>query len=236
MVGDGIRESVEAMADFLQQTPQLLFTLALVELQVYEIAAGNGKQRLVVPQIVARTREVTRAVVRVEGEAQRVVQVSVDVPTLGDKPPSVSKRYTLTENDFFDLLSKSVDQSDIAFAQKIIQDVSDRGCIVEWKQATFVVKLADPGGSGQRLTLFIINKQGELHLGWLAGQLKSLNMCEEIGFDFVKDTAQLFKDVGVHQKYHDSLTKPVSLSELRERYNEFSSLFQRTIDQIRQSP
>ncbi len=35
IVGDGIRESVEDMADYLSQTPQLHFTLALVELKVY---------------------------------------------------------------------------------------------------------------------------------------------------------------------------------------------------------
>ncbi|MFC2000694.1 hypothetical protein ACFLXE_08100, partial [Chloroflexota bacterium] len=235
VVGDGIRESVEAMANYLQQTPQLLFTLALVELQVYEVATDTGKQRLVVPQIVARTREVTRAVVRVDGEAQRIVQVSVDMPTVEDKKFDGIKGPTLTENDFFDLLSKSVGQPDIAFAQQIIQDMSDRGCIVEWKTASFVVKLADPGGSGQRLTLFIINKQGELHLGWLPGQLKSLNIDEDIGLNFVKHTAQLFEDVGVHQKYPELLARPVSLSEYRERYDEFSSLVQETIDQIRQS-
>ncbi len=35
VVGDGIHESVEEMAKFLTQTPQLHFTLALVELQVF---------------------------------------------------------------------------------------------------------------------------------------------------------------------------------------------------------
>ena len=36
IVGDGIRESVEDMVDFLSGSPQLQFTLGLIELQVYK--------------------------------------------------------------------------------------------------------------------------------------------------------------------------------------------------------
>ena len=36
IVGDGIRESVEDMIDYLSNTAQLLFTLGLVELQIYK--------------------------------------------------------------------------------------------------------------------------------------------------------------------------------------------------------
>jgi len=77
VVGDGIGESVEEMADFLSQAPQLQFTLALVELQVYDLETSDGRSRLVLPQVVARTNEVTRAVVHVEGASEGV---RVDVP------------------------------------------------------------------------------------------------------------------------------------------------------------
>lgn len=235
IVGDGIRESVEAMVDFLQQIPQLLFTLALVELQVYEITEDDTKQYLIMPQIVTRTREITRAVVRVESEPRQDVKVSVDVPPLEDKSTRGSKRFTLTEDDFFNILSKSVDQPYIEFVKQLIQDVYNSGCIVEWKQASFVVKLDDPGGSGQRLTLFIISKQGELNFGWLPGQLKSLHMSEEIAFNFINGAAQLFNSAKVNPKYPDTLIKPVPPDDLRENYNEFLLLFEKTVEQIRQS-
>ena len=88
VVGDGIRASVEAMAEFLQQTPQLQFTLALVELQVYALGKEGEKPWLVVPQIIARTREITRAVVKVEGVAIESVQITLDteIETPGRKP------------------------------------------------------------------------------------------------------------------------------------------------------
>ena len=65
IVGDGIREDMERMTAYLQAAPQLLFSLHLVELQIYELSNGD---RLVVPQFVARTAEITRAVVHVRKE------------------------------------------------------------------------------------------------------------------------------------------------------------------------
>jgi hypothetical protein len=235
IVGDGIRESVEEMTDFLQRTP-LLFTLALVELQVYELGAEGSKPLLVLPQIVARTREIIRAVVRVEGKAIESVHVEVDTEikeVKTEKQPG--KRFTLTEQDFFDALSQSVNQKDMAFAHQIIDDMQSRGCRIDWKQSSFVVKLPDPGGSGQQLTLFIVTRKGEMYVGWLPQQLQSLNLPPDIALDFVKESVQLFRDIEIHGKYPDSWSRNVLLGELRQQYNEFASLVQKTIDKIREA-
>ena len=61
IVGDGIRESVEDMVEYLSQTPQLFFTLALIELQVFKFPKEIDSF-LVIPQVVTRTQEVTRAI------------------------------------------------------------------------------------------------------------------------------------------------------------------------------
>ncbi|MBM3237056.1 hypothetical protein FJZ31_12260 [Candidatus Poribacteria bacterium] len=74
IAGDGIRESVETMVDFLNQTPQLHFTLALVELQVYKLDEAFW----VIPQVVTRTREITRAIVRIEAKEIESVSVGID--------------------------------------------------------------------------------------------------------------------------------------------------------------
>jgi hypothetical protein len=100
IVGDGIRESVEDMVDFLSQTPQLYFTLALVELQVYELDAERDKSLLVIPQVVTRTREITRAIIRVEGQAIESVHVDVDIDIPSRKTKSSGGRYTLSERVF----------------------------------------------------------------------------------------------------------------------------------------
>jgi hypothetical protein len=52
IIGDGIHQSVEEMVEFLNQTPNMLFSLALIELQLYKFTKSN--EYLVIPQIVTR--------------------------------------------------------------------------------------------------------------------------------------------------------------------------------------
>ncbi|HJU19693.1 MAG TPA: hypothetical protein VJ770_24835 [Stellaceae bacterium] len=62
IVGDGIREGVEAIAEYLQLHAGLHFSLGLVELPIYVMPNGD---RLVTPRVLARTALVTRNVVAV---------------------------------------------------------------------------------------------------------------------------------------------------------------------------
>jgi len=232
VVGEGIRESVEEMAEFLQRTPQLLFNLALVELQVYELGAKGDKPLLVIPQVVARTREVTRAVVIVEGKNIESLAVKVETPvtTTPEKP---GKRFTISEDDFFNALSQRVDGEDLQFARRIIEDVQELGCIVEWKQGSFVVKLPDPAGSGQRLTLLVVRKDGMAYLGCLREQLRSVALPEQIAGDYFVASSQLFGGNG--RMLGESSAKAVSLKELRGQYQEFMSVLHKTIVRIRET-
>lgn len=62
IVGDGIREGVEAISEYLQAHAGLHFSLGLVEMPIYVLADGS---RLVAPRILARTTVITRHVVAV---------------------------------------------------------------------------------------------------------------------------------------------------------------------------
>ena len=78
IVGDGIHEGIERMADFLNQTPRLQFTLGLVEMGLYALDdKAQPSNFFVQPRIVARTREVTRAVVEIKTTVQPEIIVSV---------------------------------------------------------------------------------------------------------------------------------------------------------------
>ncbi|MBV8054178.1 MAG: hypothetical protein JO071_02940 [Deltaproteobacteria bacterium] len=72
IVGDGIREGVEAIAEYLQVHAGLHFSLGLVELPVYLMPNGD---RLVAPRVLVRTVLVTRNVVAVpEGYTLEVTE------------------------------------------------------------------------------------------------------------------------------------------------------------------
>jgi hypothetical protein len=60
IVGDGIREGVEAITEYLQAHAGLHFSLGLVELPIYVMPNGD---RLVAPRVLARTTIITRNVV-----------------------------------------------------------------------------------------------------------------------------------------------------------------------------
>jgi hypothetical protein len=60
IVGDGIREGVEAITEYLQMHAGLRFSLGPIELPIYAMPDGS---RLVTPRILARTLIVTREVV-----------------------------------------------------------------------------------------------------------------------------------------------------------------------------
>ncbi len=62
IVGDGIREGVEAITEYLQQHAGLHFSLGLIELPIYSMPDGG---RLVAPRVLAKTVVVTRTVVAI---------------------------------------------------------------------------------------------------------------------------------------------------------------------------
>jgi hypothetical protein len=106
IVGDGIRENVEEMAAYLQDAPNLQFTLGLVEIGCYRFDGGSGDSTLLVPRIVMRTAEVTRAIVQIEmsDEAARRVTVATTTP-----PAEGSEnRTTLSKTEFYHLLQQSL--------------------------------------------------------------------------------------------------------------------------------
>ena len=90
IVGDGIREGVEAIAEYLQLHAGLHFSLGLVELPIYVMPNGD---RLVTPRVLARTALVTRNVVAVPDgysvdEAEDptgVAEIDPDRTALGDQ-------------------------------------------------------------------------------------------------------------------------------------------------------
>lgn len=77
IVGDGIREGVEAISEYLQAHAGLHFTLGLVELPIFMMPGG---ERLVLPRVLARTHLVTRNVVAVP-EGHEIQEPSSETET-----------------------------------------------------------------------------------------------------------------------------------------------------------
>ena len=220
IVGDGIRESVEEMIDFLSNSPQIQFTLGLVELQVYK----NPKLEndlIVIPNLITRTREITRAVIKIENNnINNVVTLETDFKE-ETKTKSQTIRTTIAEDDFFEQLKQNTDLETTEFAKKILFDAKENGHYIDWNQSTFVVKHIDPNGSGQKITLFVVDRKGLFYLMQSGEQLKRLGLSTQIANDFAFETAKLVNGIQQNAKNLDTWNKYAKITDIKPNYEKF---------------
>ena len=178
IVGDGIRESTKELAEYLSLSPQLHFTLALVELMIYQFNEG----RLIIPQLVTRTREITRAIIRFDGN--QIQQISVDTDVGPESDSSKSKRYTLSEDEYFALLQERTGPEEVEFAKQLKKEVESFGCFIEMKQASYTIRYRDPLESNQKLSLLIVSSYGTIDIAYLPDQLSYVGLPADIAQDY----------------------------------------------------
>jgi hypothetical protein len=101
IVGDGIREGVEAIAEYLQLHVGLHFSLGLVELPIYLMPNGD---RLVAPRVLARTALITRNVVAVpDGYVVDPTEDPIIAPGRGELAEQSKLFWTEFVNDYLKL-------------------------------------------------------------------------------------------------------------------------------------
>jgi hypothetical protein len=148
-------------------------------------------------------------------------------------PPSRGGK--LTEPEFMALLERNAGPDAVRVARRLIDDLQSMGLQIDWKQASFSAKLADPGGSGRRFTMLLLTKQGQVTVGWLPGQLEQLGHPEGIGLGYYEQAAQLFNNCEVKRYPTGGYTwsRGIPVSELDENYDQFLEILSDTIDRIR---
>lgn len=121
IVGDGIREGVESLVEFLQGTPRLQFTLGLVEIALFKLGEDPSEGFFVQPRIVARTRELTRAIVEIRSNLPNVV-VNCKIPEPKSAPGPGKQPPPLTTTLFLDELRKKAGAEVAALTEQTIQE------------------------------------------------------------------------------------------------------------------
>jgi len=231
IVGDGIRESVEDMVEYLAQTPQLYFTLALVELQVYNLNQGDSSL-IVIPQLVTRTREITRAVVRIEGNYSGDLKVMIEPDLVGDNEKQGYKRSPITKEIFSEELEQKTDKETVEFARQIEEDCEALGLDIEWMAASFTARLPDPQGSGVKIPIFNVDKKGHLNLGLAGPSLKKLQLSRDISNCFAADTAKMFTGIQPRPNREHIWDRDASLGELRKIYPQFMERVKKYVEEL----
>ena len=159
IVGDGIQEGVETLTDYLQRHMALSFTLALVELALWRAPEGA---LLVTPRILTRTREIERAVVRLEAGVAAA-------PIVEALPASASRPTSLTQQAFDEQLAQ-VDPSLPARLHDFVDSLEPLGVTPELKSA---LRLYWGAPNGRRAIVAAINADGRVYTdavhSWQAG-------------------------------------------------------------------
>lgn len=218
IVGDGIRESVEEMVDYLQTNAQLQFTLGIVELQVYKNPT-NESDLIVIPNLITRTREITRAIIKIENSnIDNIITVETDFKE--EKQKSNSLRTTITEEDFFDQLQQNTDRESVEIAKHILQVSKEKGFYIEWRTGGFVAKILDPAGSGQKITLYVTDRKGLFYIGWSSNQLEKIGLNKQISFDFAQRTAKIV-GLQVDTKKKHNWNKYMIVKEMKNKFDKF---------------
>lgn len=234
IVGDGIRENLEAMMSAIHMHPEKLFTFGLIELQIFQEISRPGEY-LVVPQILANSTEVVRSVVRVETSGTGTAKVSVELEETESKRSrsgGVSARRTLSKDEF---LSEISDNETKAIFTDLMTISDDLGAELTWGASSVSVKLPDPSGSGQKFTLFVMTTKGEIYTGWLGGQLERAGFQEKLGHEFVSNICSIFTGIEPSIKDPGSLSRNLSAKEVLENQDIFVDTLRAFIDKITQS-
>lgn len=161
VVGDGIREGVERIAEHLQRQHGLQFSLALLELALYRMDDG---QLLVLPRTLARTVEMSRVVFEI-GSAQ-VVPERAAGPGVAAQSAGSGRR-SLTETVFFEHVEAAAGPDVARGVRGVMDDLARLGVLPTWGLASSVtMRFPDPS-SGRPHTVVAFTAGGGFWVSYL---------------------------------------------------------------------
>lgn len=215
VVGDGIRKEVQDLAETVSSAPHLGLHLALIEIGLYREHSGSEDGDLVViPEVITRTREVTRAVVEVR-VAEGPVDVGVSVPPV--TPPDDGGRHPLTELEFFDRLRASTGSDYLpvsALVREILSRAENLDLRVQWMEGGPTLKY-DDGRSARFFTLGQLNYSGELAaLSRFGERVVELNLPMEIYHSYLDGIIALLPEGAARRETVSSRTGRVVRDEI----------------------
>ena len=176
ILGDGIREGVEEIVEYLQCARGLHFTFGLVEAQVFELGEGR---RIVQPRVLARTLIVNRTIVDLA--KPELVVVEEDAEDDGSQAePTASERWMLAF--WTELLSS------------LMLDDADQPLAKPTAQSTISFSLPPRGHLW--LTCFFSVKRGAIGV-YLAGWGKASPFAAEIGNRLEADREAIDAEIGI---------------------------------------
>jgi hypothetical protein len=225
IIGDGIRESMESLSDFIQHYGNMNFTLTLIELPIYKIP--SSQEIIITPRIIAKTKEIERIIFHVSD--------GTDQPTY--KEAIISR--TISEKVFFERLELGIGKKGTDKVQKLIKRLGDELNVYpkfgRGKKPSLNLKSAD-----ETYNFASIQETGEVWFFGIVNKTEELGN-KEIGYTYLKKLANLLGG------YVDDTTQPFqwsvrkkgkkfySITDFLKHENDWVSIIAETLEKIRKA-
>ena len=184
VVGDGIREGVERIADYLRQSAGIRFTFGLVELAIFDMPDESAGGIIVEPRVLARTFEIERAVVR-RADAGVVVE---DAPSTGPSSPDGGRRRRpITEREFHEQIER-IDAALPARLRGFFERCERDGLEVTLSRASYILHWRQD--DGRKVNFGTLFPNGELYTNYVVESAKERGD-PQIGVDYLEAVARL---------------------------------------------
>lgn len=179
LLGDGIRENVVQITDFLHNYAHLNFSLALVEYSIFELSEHRD-EFIVVPRLVAQTVEIERAVFRIEDN-----QIVTTPPMISTETPA-PKKAKISEQIFFE--TANLDSTAKDSLKALLAKLQPLGIYVEPGKNSLKLKSSQYG-----INFGIFTVGGEFYNCGIASTTEEMGR-PEIGEDYLQQLANLLKN------------------------------------------
>jgi len=200
IVGDGIRDGVWRMTEFLNSTPNMLYNIGLVELEVYRI---SDDEKLVIPNLLMKTTIVERGVFRFEQGA--FVQATLE--EMEPEDSNIKPKGKINKEDFIKLLITRNPLIVEDNARRLFEDLTDLGYIISpYGKEDLRLKYPLPGGGAfLNIIYFSTEKNGRA--------FKNRNSLERdlLKFGYSAEIARSFYK-GLEPYQNDSLGGPGTIN------------------------
>jgi hypothetical protein len=185
IVGDGIHENVENISAYLQEQAHLNFTFALVEQNLFKLDYGEHCGILVQPRIIAKTVEIERAVIRIEGDAKKIKITSPPSDKKSGEQKSSGRRETITEQVFYE----GIDSHFPGISEEVkglFDSLAERGLVLDAGSSAMMVKSRD-----KQFNFLAFQRDGTIRNYGCGGS--------ELGRQYLEKLAELFDNALIHE-------------------------------------
>jgi len=205
IVGDGIQSGVEHLTETLAKTPALGFSLALIELALFKTGTSD-EEYFVQPRVLARTREVVRAVIELRAPLTSAdIKVTLPEIIIGGKG---GDRRRLTEEAMVETIAASLGKPVVDQFREFLTACERIGLEVDPKGTSLTLAWYEPNTERRFAFASVYADGGIVDLRFVQHNYRKSGIDQSIGLGYVNAVAALVPDAKTRENFKEGKAWP----------------------------